>query len=396
MIVQGTDLNAAASFTKDFREIGYGVVRIHNYKKNGDMFAVTLTMFPIFDSMTATGADGETPILTHFATILTDIKPITPIATSNGNSNNSGAMNSSKSEGSSAREGNTTSETNSNNHTGSYSDNSASSSNMNNFDSSLTNTSSGVESNESVNDRNKGKLTTFDKKRKEGYRTSGRNNGSAYDTEDNHFSKHSTQPTDADMAALQDALTTENQKITTTTTTSTVENQNRSLFHNSKVKSNIPLSKSNTNTTSAIGNLLNTQGANSSNASSNGGNSGNASSTNGSHSYDADASMNSSESIQTSSSPSSEDGSNSMYESDMNRSGGSSGNINRGNSSSSSQALGGLSGSNDTSSVTSSTLSTVSSLLPYNFVTGVNDRRSGCIRFDAQCEMSPEVRIAPF
>ena len=342
------------------------------------MFAVTLTMFPIFDSMTATGVDSETPILTHFATVLSDIKPIAAAPNQTTNNNNTIVINISAKSDMSSREGNTTSESHSNNRTDSYS---GSSSNLN---------SSGVDSNESVNEDGSvhNKLTPFDKKRKDAYRR----NNNVYESEDKHYSKHSTQPTDADMAALQNEIATENSVAAGSNGTS-VEIQNRSLFHSSKVSSTLPIPKSTAPTPHSSNSA--TQGkrvtTNASNSSSNRSNC-NSGSSNGSRDYDADASMNSSESLPASSSPSSEDGSNSMYESDMNRSGSSNDDANRQNnhSSGSSQALGGLSG-NDTSSVTSSSLSTVSSLLPYNFVTGVNDRRSGCIRFDAQCEMSPEV-----
>jgi PAS domain-containing protein len=391
------------------------------------MFAVTLTMFPIYDSMTATGIDSETPILTHFATVLNDIKSVPssahqhqPSASSSSNQTASAISNpaiavsstnktstANASTSVSVQEGNTTSETNSNNNNGSFSDSYSNSHlSSNNFtDSSLTNTS-GVESND--NEESVRQSTTFhhEKKRKDGYRHSAESgnhssNTSPFDPEDKHHSKHSTQPTDADMAALQESMTHDPVSAggATSSRPSTVEIQNRELFTSSKTPATLvsianqqqqPAGQRASSRPPQPAAVAASRVAGSSTGSAN-------VSSNDSKSYDADASMNSSESLPNSSSPSSEDGSstaNSMYDMGNNSSG--SENV---NSTTGSNALGGLtsvggssSGNNvnDTSSVTSSQLSTVSSLLPYSFVTGVNDRRSGCIRFDAKCEMSPE------
>mmetsp|Transcript_35955 Transcript_35955/g.34032 ORF Transcript_35955/g.34032 Transcript_35955/m.34032 type:complete len:515 (+) Transcript_35955:255-1799(+) len=67
-----TDVKTAAAFTKDVMEVGYGNMQINNYRKNGEAFNVSITVFPIYDSFGA----GEPPILTHFATVLSDITSI--------------------------------------------------------------------------------------------------------------------------------------------------------------------------------------------------------------------------------------------------------------------------------------------------------------------------------
>lgn len=63
----------AASLTRDTMATGYGHIRIHNYKKNGEMFAGTVTVFPVYDTVTPTGVDSDVPILTHFAAVLEDV-----------------------------------------------------------------------------------------------------------------------------------------------------------------------------------------------------------------------------------------------------------------------------------------------------------------------------------
>lgn len=69
-----TDLRTAASFTKSMRELGYANMRINNYRKNGTVFNVSITSFPIYDSVSAKGNNSDVPILTHFATFLSDIR----------------------------------------------------------------------------------------------------------------------------------------------------------------------------------------------------------------------------------------------------------------------------------------------------------------------------------
>lgn len=63
-------MKTVAAFTRDIQEVGYGNMRINNYRKDGSVFNVSITVFPIYDSV---GIDKE-PVLTHFATILEEIR----------------------------------------------------------------------------------------------------------------------------------------------------------------------------------------------------------------------------------------------------------------------------------------------------------------------------------
>jgi hypothetical protein len=65
-------LKTAAAFTKDIKEVGYGNMRVHNYRKNGERYVATVTVFPVFDSIAPTGPDSDVPVLTHFATVLSE------------------------------------------------------------------------------------------------------------------------------------------------------------------------------------------------------------------------------------------------------------------------------------------------------------------------------------
>jgi hypothetical protein len=67
-------MKTAAAFTKNLKEVGYGNMRIINYRKNGEVFNVAVTSFPIYDTVSAIGEKSEVPVLTHFATILSDIR----------------------------------------------------------------------------------------------------------------------------------------------------------------------------------------------------------------------------------------------------------------------------------------------------------------------------------
>lgn len=49
-------------------------MRINNYRKNGSLFNVSVTSFPIYDSLAVDGVCSDVPVLTHFATILSDIR----------------------------------------------------------------------------------------------------------------------------------------------------------------------------------------------------------------------------------------------------------------------------------------------------------------------------------
>eukprot|EP00599_Poterioochromonas_sp_BG-1_P006423 CAMPEP_0173145878 /NCGR_PEP_ID=MMETSP1105-20130129/8154_1 /TAXON_ID=2985 /ORGANISM="Ochromonas sp., Strain BG-1" /LENGTH=532 /DNA_ID=CAMNT_0014059961 /DNA_START=423 /DNA_END=2021 /DNA_ORIENTATION=- len=61
---------------KDLKEVGYSRMHVYNYRKNGEMFEVNITVFPVFDSISSTGPDSEVAVLTHFASVMTDMKPI--------------------------------------------------------------------------------------------------------------------------------------------------------------------------------------------------------------------------------------------------------------------------------------------------------------------------------
>ena len=71
---QATHLKTAATFTKNIKEFGYANMRINNYRKNGSLFNVSVTSFPIYDSLAVDGVCSDVPVLTHFATILSDIR----------------------------------------------------------------------------------------------------------------------------------------------------------------------------------------------------------------------------------------------------------------------------------------------------------------------------------
>ena len=69
-------MKVAAAFTKDVKEVGYGTMRINNYRKNGELFTATVIVFPVYDSVQPTGTEIENPVLTHFATMLTHVQTL--------------------------------------------------------------------------------------------------------------------------------------------------------------------------------------------------------------------------------------------------------------------------------------------------------------------------------
>jgi len=71
-----TDLKVAAAFTKDIKEVGYGTMRINNYRKNNELFTATVIVFPVYDTVEPNGQETENPVLTHFATMLTQIETL--------------------------------------------------------------------------------------------------------------------------------------------------------------------------------------------------------------------------------------------------------------------------------------------------------------------------------
>ena len=67
-------MKTAATFVKNLKEVGYGTMRINNYRKNGEVFNVVVTSFPVYDTVSAEGENSNVPVLTHFATVLSDIR----------------------------------------------------------------------------------------------------------------------------------------------------------------------------------------------------------------------------------------------------------------------------------------------------------------------------------
>jgi hypothetical protein len=57
----------------ELKEIGYARMRVKNYRKNGDAYYALVTVFPIFDTVTPLGLGSCSPILTHFAAVLSDV-----------------------------------------------------------------------------------------------------------------------------------------------------------------------------------------------------------------------------------------------------------------------------------------------------------------------------------
>ena len=65
-----TDKKVSASFMDDVREIGYARMNILNYRKDGSQYSATVTVFPVYDSISP---GSPAPILTHFAAYLSSI-----------------------------------------------------------------------------------------------------------------------------------------------------------------------------------------------------------------------------------------------------------------------------------------------------------------------------------
>lgn len=63
---------------KDIRSVGYAHMRVYNYRKSGEIFEVDVTVYPVFDSICAVGQDAEIAVLTHFASVMTNSKEVTP------------------------------------------------------------------------------------------------------------------------------------------------------------------------------------------------------------------------------------------------------------------------------------------------------------------------------
>ena len=70
---RSTDMGATAAFMKDIKAFGYARMSIINYKKSGQAFSATITVRPIFDCICSVGVDANVPVLTHFATTMSDL-----------------------------------------------------------------------------------------------------------------------------------------------------------------------------------------------------------------------------------------------------------------------------------------------------------------------------------
>lgn len=73
-----TDKGVTKSFMKDIRSVGYAHMRVYNYRKSGEVFEVDVTVYPVFDSICAVGQDAEIAVLTHFASVMSNSKEVTP------------------------------------------------------------------------------------------------------------------------------------------------------------------------------------------------------------------------------------------------------------------------------------------------------------------------------
>lgn len=59
---------------REVTRTGYGHMRIYNYRKNDDVFEVDVNVYPVFDSICTEGEDSDKPVLTHFASVMSDIR----------------------------------------------------------------------------------------------------------------------------------------------------------------------------------------------------------------------------------------------------------------------------------------------------------------------------------
>lgn len=73
-----TDKSVTKAFMKDIRSVGYAHMRVYNYRKSGEVFEVDVTVYPVFDSICAVGQDAEVAVLTHFASVMTNVKDFVP------------------------------------------------------------------------------------------------------------------------------------------------------------------------------------------------------------------------------------------------------------------------------------------------------------------------------
>ena len=71
-----TDKKISAIFMEDIKEVGYARMRILNYRKNGSAYSATVTVFPVYDSVSPDGPGCDTAFLTHFSASLSSITDV--------------------------------------------------------------------------------------------------------------------------------------------------------------------------------------------------------------------------------------------------------------------------------------------------------------------------------
>jgi len=71
-----TDMEIISAFTNDLKQTAYARMRIHNYDKDNNLFASTVTVFPVYDSIAHYGPDSDIPVLTHLCAVTSDVEYI--------------------------------------------------------------------------------------------------------------------------------------------------------------------------------------------------------------------------------------------------------------------------------------------------------------------------------
>jgi len=94
-----TNKKITEDFMKSIEGSGYGNMQVYNYKKNGDIFEVTITVYPVFDSVCSIGPEADIAVLTHYASVMKDVhvlpsssSPVASSSSSGGNSSLSSSM----------------------------------------------------------------------------------------------------------------------------------------------------------------------------------------------------------------------------------------------------------------------------------------------------------------
>jgi PAS domain-containing protein len=77
-ILQGakTDKQVVSRFMQNVVTDGFAEMRVVNYKKNGAMFTGTVTAYPVFDSVPRVRGGSGAPVMTHFASVLSDVERV--------------------------------------------------------------------------------------------------------------------------------------------------------------------------------------------------------------------------------------------------------------------------------------------------------------------------------